>query len=665
MYWFLFVNFFSIIQYLLLSLCWVVGGWLLVAQLFNLKPVERLIVGLAVGWILSITLTNLLAPVLTLAGGSWAASILILFGGAFLSWRSSKKTKIPWKDYQYWPQLAWLAGLSVLFEMIQRGLAIFDDYLHLPIVSAIAAGDLPLHFPLNPTQEFAYHYGLQVWAAGMVRLANATPWFAWDMAKAFALALTVVCGWLWARHWTRNGLVAAAGAVLVGFGGGAFWLILMMPGGLVQMLTASSQLVNSAADTAPTIVQALTSPWVLAGGGPFPFPFAFINGIFVPAISQFANTGAMIYVTILILLLLVSGPRLSWFAALVVGLILASMALSAEHLFFFLWIGIALALAVTAIRYKSWWGNDRNKWWAALALSGVLSLVQGGYISVVFHKMLASILGLSASSAFTETIGLRWPPALVSQKLGALSLLDPRQVVLLLLDFGPVVLLVPIIIYLTTHWIKKSIWIPAGLGLASFFCLVIPAFIQYGVEPSMVRFPFTAAWLWLFLGIPALIYWLHKARGLRQTVLGVGYLVTIFSGLVVFAVQLISIQAPQFSYYIQSIDAVVAQQYWNRLEPGAQVLSSDPSLSVAVFGREVISNSSMYVVLPSWSQLIANPDPAVAAQAGIDYIYMDTRWWSKLNADQKAALQGACVKVVGDWHQSDTFRELFDVKACK
>jgi hypothetical protein len=664
-YWFLSVSLTNLILYGLLSLAWAAGGWLLAAHIFKLRSMERLLCGISAGWILFITLSNLFGQVMSLVVASWIAALLILFAGAWGAWRSGRPVRFPWKDLHAWPQLVWLAGLSVLFELIQRGLALFDEYLHLPIVSALAAGDLPFHFPFNPTQEFAYHYSLQLWAATMVRLANFTPWSAWDIARAFALALTAVLAWLWVRRRTRSGLLAGAGSFLLVFGGGTLWILLVMPHPVIVALTSHTPLVQAAADTAPTIAEALTRPWALDGGGPFPFPFAFINGIFMPVIFQFANTGAMVYVTVLMLLLAVDRKRLSWPSSIVVGLVLASLALSAEHLFFFLWIGLAVTLVITGFRQKRGWKGGELSWWAVLGLSGLLSLVQGGYITVIAHKVVAFILGLPTSAVFTETFSLRWPPALVSQKFGALSLLDPRQIFLLILEIGPVLLLIPLVIYLTRRWIKRDTRIPAALGLASFFCVTIPAFVKYGIDPSMVRFPDTAAWLWLCLSVPGLMYWVKKAGNRGQTLIGLGFFLTIFSGVVIFAVQLISIQAPQISYYIQGIDAQVAQQYWNRLEPGAQILSSNSSLTITIFGREVESNSEVFATLPEWDKLVKSPDPVVVAQAGFSYIYMDQGWWSRLTPDQQAALKNPCAKVIGDWTHNNEFRQLIDIQACR
>src|SRR5512140_3277252 len=91
------------------------------------------------------------------------AAVLILVAGLAAAWRGPR---LPWRaDLRAWPQLVVLAGLTLLFVMIGRGLALFDDYWHIPLISVMAAGDIPPHFYLDPTQPMAYHYGLQVLAA--------------------------------------------------------------------------------------------------------------------------------------------------------------------------------------------------------------------------------------------------------------------------------------------------------------------------------------------------------------------------------------------------------------------------------------------------------------------------------------------------------------------
>jgi hypothetical protein len=81
------------------------------------------------------------------------------------------------------PQVIALALLFGLFFAISRGLAIFDDYAHLPTLSLMAAGDIPPHFSLDPRVPYGYHYFLLLLAAQMTRLSSWFPWTAWDAAR--------------------------------------------------------------------------------------------------------------------------------------------------------------------------------------------------------------------------------------------------------------------------------------------------------------------------------------------------------------------------------------------------------------------------------------------------------------------------------------------------
>jgi hypothetical protein len=91
----------------------------------------------------------------------------------------------------------------LLFLSINRGLAILDEYQNLPLVSIIAAGDLPPHFYLNPAQRMDYHYGQILLAAGLSRLGGFFAWSAFDILRAFSLALAAWLADLWYRRTIR------------------------------------------------------------------------------------------------------------------------------------------------------------------------------------------------------------------------------------------------------------------------------------------------------------------------------------------------------------------------------------------------------------------------------------------------------------------------------
>ena len=273
MYWLSTVNLVSLASYGLLTLFWLAGGWFLAIAAFHLRRSEQLLVGLGTGWVLFLTLANLFVqlPVLRPFGYWAAAGTVLLMGMAALLVSGSWGQKPAfWRRIPAWQPIAALAALSVLFILVQRGLALYDDYLHVPLVSMMAAGDIPPHFYLNSELRFAYHYGLQVWAASLVQMAGFFPWSAWDISKGFAIALTLVLGWTWIRR-TASARSAALGSFLISFGGGTRWLLLFLPLPLLGWLARQVNMSNTGLDTARNLVTALASPWIIEGGGAMPF----------------------------------------------------------------------------------------------------------------------------------------------------------------------------------------------------------------------------------------------------------------------------------------------------------------------------------------------------------------------------------------------------------
>ena len=156
--------------YLLLSSGWVLGGYLLVRSAFYLRRSERLVSGVAVGFLLFISISNLLAHVLPLTYAFWGSSLLIFVAAVVCLWRSNLRPWLDKRELNAIPFVISLVALTVLFTLILRGESIFDEYLHLPLISIMAAGDIPPHFYLNPDFYFAYHYGIQVFAASLLRI---------------------------------------------------------------------------------------------------------------------------------------------------------------------------------------------------------------------------------------------------------------------------------------------------------------------------------------------------------------------------------------------------------------------------------------------------------------------------------------------------------------
>src|SRR4030042_6566446 len=273
-------NLIDIALYLLLSSGWALGGWLLVRSAFHLRRSERVVSGLAAGFLLFIGISNLLAHILPVTYAFLGASLIIFLAGVACVWRSNLHPWLDKRDLNVIPLMVCFLALTVLFTLILRAGSIFDEYLHLPLISIMAVGEIPPHFYLNPDFYFAYHYGIQVFAASLVCLAGFFPWSAWDVSRALTIAFTLVLGWLWIRRVTRSVTAAWLGSILITFGGGTRWLLLLLPTSLSNWVSQSVNLVGTGLNTAPTLAEALHKTWLIEGGGAASFPFAFHNGIF-------------------------------------------------------------------------------------------------------------------------------------------------------------------------------------------------------------------------------------------------------------------------------------------------------------------------------------------------------------------------------------------------
>ncbi len=666
-------NNFSLIGYAVLTLAWASGGWLLVTGLFNLQPRGRLVSGITTGLILFQVSVNLVTRITGLPLACGLSASLILAGGlATLPFTPDWKKRLK-AGLSGWPQLIGLAVLTYLFYLLGRGTSLFDDYEHLPLISTMATGDIPPHFYLNPGEYFAYHYGLQVWAASLVRMTGVFPWVAWDFAKAFAIALTLLLGWVWVRQITRSPMAANLGAFIFVFAGGARWLLLLLPLPALNWIQKGITLSNTGIDSGANLIQALSSPWVTEGMGKVPLPFAFHSGFFLPIEFYLGATGAMPFAIVLLLLLLKVPRRKAIAPALLLGLVYANLALNAEHLFVFLCAMIFLVMVIDTIR------TMRHKapiekylllnWSIILVTGGISSLIQGGFITEAARSVLVGLGTHLGPSNNVYHFSLRWPPSLASGHLGELSPFNLRQLPVLLAELGPAILFIPLV----TRWAWRAArigdWLISGLGFTALASLAFALFFQYGMDRSSTRLPGTALWLWVVLAFP-LVVWLYRSAGKWiQAALLIVAAALVFEGVVTFAVQLTTASQPQMAYFIDPLDAAFTRAYWNKLDSHSQVLDRIQYRAVTLFGRPAKANQSIFETLPGWEALIKKPDPTAVSNSGYSYIYMDNPWWQQVPAQTQKLFNQPCVKVVSEKkdpaYPRQNYRILWDISACR
>ena len=651
------------------ALLWIVGGWMLAVSLFRLRRGEAGLIGLGVGLVVEIWAANLLAQFIPVVLAFWLAAGLVLLGGliAIVLIRRQKARL----DFSF-SLGRWLVLLilTVLFISIGRGLAIFEDYQNLPTLSLMATGDIPPHFALDPQFSFNYHYFLLLFAAQFMRLGSMYPWSALDASRGLIIALPLTLAWLWAFRLTRSRIAALSSGVMLMFAGGARWLLLFLPQPILQSISNQITLIGSAAVTAPDLLRAMLSDWKIEGGGPIPFPFAFHSGVFQSYMMN-AYTGISGAAFIIVLLLLLTAQRWRNPAAGVIAFILlSSLALANEVMFGLIGLGFGLAVPVWMISHRSWkLPSSLMRWIAVLVPVGLTAAIQGGMFTEILRARLGSGSG---SSYFDATPNLVWPPSIISAHFGALSLFNPAQLIVALTEIGPIILALPLVLRWGWKTLRAQNWYEAALiatfawsGPALFVAFKGPL---YSATARLLDGLFLACTLY---AVP--LFWIRarKKGDAWRSVVVLGGLVTIFAGLMLFGIQLISIQKPVTTTFISDLDIKVADIYWNKLKPGSLVLDPSPYQGPTIFGRATDSAVTWYVPKPEWQALIADPDPHQIRAEGYDYFYFGIDYWNQLTPQQQAALQQPCVKklfqVDGIHSLSDyrkDFRRLLDVSAC-
>ncbi|MEI6289004.1 MAG: hypothetical protein WCP19_01100, partial [Chloroflexota bacterium] len=279
---------------LLLSL-WGLTGWLIVSAVFEkqIAPNERGLIGIGLGLVVCTFLANWFARFLPSGSAFWGAGLIgVMLGFLVLLPKFLGKTELPKKNLiksvlstlfpidsiqlQTW---FFFILFSIIFTLIGRGFGFFDDHQNLAPVSIMATGDIPPHFSYNPSLGFGYHYFLLLVAAQFVKLSNAGPWTALDLARGISLALTLTYGSYLSFRITRNKTAQFFTVIFMAFAGGARWLFFFLPSSLQKQLSSSITLIGSGAVTGPNLITALYKNWKIEGLGPIPFPFVFGSGL--------------------------------------------------------------------------------------------------------------------------------------------------------------------------------------------------------------------------------------------------------------------------------------------------------------------------------------------------------------------------------------------------
>lgn len=665
----------SIIPFLLWVLLWGAGGTWIVRSAFHLYKREELLAGLAVGVVLENFFANILAQVLpgSVVVSFWLASGLVfVLGIAFSLPLSKDKLKSMFQVSIFPGQIIALLGLTYVLTVVGRGMAILDDYQNLPIASVLATGDIPPHFPLDPDVQMNYHYFELLLSAQVMRVLGLSVWTAVDVVRGFGRSISLILGALWIWRVTRSGLAAFVSGCFGLFASGTRWLMLLLPVELLKKISMNLQMIGTGAATAPDFLTALTSPTGIDGAGSFPLPFAYFNGMNYPSVWLYHAGAGAISGSVGTILLLSYNRWRDWRGGAALAMLVAARAMGSETTI----VNLALGLGIIAVIYMV---VNRTfklpptlfRWVYVLVPAGIITAFQGGVLTGIASGFLSKLAGEAGSSYFTFSFALNWPPAFLSSHLGELSLGNPYQLLTALFEIGPMIIVLPLVLIWGYKAYRAGRWYEAALIILPLTSIPI-LIIQYtgNAGPTALNrlqsglygiasggFAFASLWLW--------------GKNRKEVVkAGIAFLlfVSMFGGIVLFGLQLVSAPKPVYSYYLSTLDAQMEAKYWDKLEKDAVIYDPIASRPAVVFGRPTNSGITWYESKPEWEALSSHPDPVKMSDAGFDYVYVDFEHWDKHENEYQRMLENPCVRlvdeVVFEGYPYD-FRRLMDIQSCR
>ncbi|MBI9043330.1 MAG: hypothetical protein JEZ06_02520 [Anaerolineaceae bacterium] len=658
----------NIFKLLLWSILWILGGWWIVKASFKLRSNEEALAGIAAGLIIETWIANLLGQFINLPAAFWLAAILVFLIGVILlapkGWKAF--VRLPIKP----AQLILLLVLIYVFIAIGRGLAIFDDYAHLPTISLIAAGEIPPQFALDPSLSYGYHYFLLVTGAQFMRIADFYPWVALDIARGITIGLAIMLSAIWTQRLTNSALAGFFGALMTAFGSGTRWLMLLLPAPILSRISNQINLIGSAAQSAPNLTTALYSTWAIEGGGPFAYPLAYLNGLTMPGILSFGSNG-MIGTVLMLLIFLTFNRWRGYRGLLITAMLLSPLGLIAETTAGLILGGFFLVTIAHMLRYKTLKiPTSLKNWWVVMLIMLFFMFIQGGTWSGLATDWFQNVfMGKEALSYDDTKFLFIWPMTFISSHLGILSLGNIWQIIALLFELGPLLLVLPLVAFWGIKAFRAGRWFEASFifyGFATLGMVFLQTTSEYnGIRNSSRLYSFVG--MTKFYAVPLVWIWAKNRSEITRVFSAAAGMLVIVSGIVIMSIQMIAAQVPVRSDMIDSMDEDMFDVYWDELEPGALIFGRNSTRIPIIFGRYTRSSLSWRVENKDWTKLYKTPDPYILKEVGFDYLYLDYIFWYDVKEEYRAMYADPCVIELERLEQKrgDDFRWLLDIRSCE
>ena len=669
MYWFRDGNPTGIIPWGAAAILWILGGWLIATHAFQAKKKERVILGFGLGLVVYLWLVNLLGKWLEPTASFFIPAVLVFLIGLLYAWKSDL-TIFDIKDLSgIYPLLIVFLFLFVYSVFMERGLAIFDDYHHLPAISVIGAGSLPPMYYLNANYDYSYHYGFQLLGASMMRLGDLFAWSAYDISKALVWAFSVILVVVLIGRYLKKPWQVLFGVVAFLLMGGTRYILMLLPHNWLQILDRSIGFIGISANMNLPLSEALFTPWSASGGPPIPYIFGFLNGINTPYIMSHVGEWPLALIIILLLWLL-SEMVTSVKVIPVLVMLMAHLSLTYESSYGLLMVAVVLLFIYLFFTKKLHRHPGFHKFLIAAGISVPFSILQGGTLFSIAQSMLQKTTGpaIIIHSASASVFSLQLPPTFFSAHFGGLNIFSPSQLLVGLLEIGPILFFTPWL----TRWViqrfKDGEWMIALLMLSAWVGFFLSLIVTYNLsERDITRFSKHAILIWSFI----LIFCIFTSRdvfgvwGKRFAIMSL--MVMSVGGVVNGYTQMSALNSPVLSEGLDVLDSAVSSQAWGKISQDELIFdtSSNSWRASALTGALTVAGVNRDPI-PIWIELSRNPSVQGFVQNGYRYVYYDQIWWRSLTDRQKFSMSNECILTIVDVSQDNyfLFRKLIDLDNC-
>jgi hypothetical protein len=417
--------------------------------------------------------------------------------------------------------------------------------------------------------------------------------------------------------------------------------------------------------------------------------FGFLNGIMDPMVM--AHQGPNILAVLILLLVWLLLPRIaSRWAVLPLAAVFATWALVWETTYGLFLLGFFAFATIYFWQMRNLQLPNLRYVLAAVLISIPVVLLQGGTLTELARDSIFGIEGpglLQSTGSFVTSFAFsvdkssvikpasdflgfsfRWPPAILSAHLGALSIFSPIQLVVGLFEIGPVILFIPWITRWAWRRANAGDWILGVLAASAWIGLLIPIFLQYEADRDISRLTWQAVLTWsILLTLLVADRSFQWKAWIRHTAIA-GLALIVFGGLVIAGMQFSAAGITRLGDGYNELDASIAAQLWGRIPEDARIFGPMGSTTVLTghLSGQLLSEPPE---TDAWHTLMREPSLELLLANDYDFAYIDSRVWDDLTPEIQAAseLDAVCVVVFAEvWDNSHVnFRRMLDLRPCQ